>query len=89
MITPHEIKPWFVASMNSKNASLQRISGTGYISTCESHKQIIKGIQKSSIPFTWHHLHRTFRTTAESLDIPAYAVKRLTNHKMNHDVTTG
>jgi hypothetical protein len=26
---------------------------------------------------------------AESLDISAYAVKRLVNHKMNHDVTAG
>lgn len=26
---------------------------------------------------------------AESLDIPAYALKRLLNHKMNNDVTAG
>ena len=36
-----------------------------------------------------HDLRRTFITTAESLDIPAYALKRLLNHKMNHDVTAG
>ena len=29
----------------------------------------------------------TFATTAESLDLPAYALKRLLNHKMTHDVT--
>ncbi len=39
--------------------------------------------------FTLHDLRRTFITIAESLDIPAYALKRLLNHKMNHDVTAG
>jgi hypothetical protein len=34
-------------------------------------------------------LRRTFITIAESLDIPAYALKRLLNHKMNNDVTAG
>ncbi len=29
-----------------------------------------------------HDLRRTFITIAESLDISAYAVKRLANHKM-------
>ena len=28
-------------------------------------------------------------TTAESIDIPAYALKSLLNHKMNNDVTGG
>lgn len=36
-----------------------------------------------------HDLRRTFITIAESLDIPAYALKRLLNHKMNGDVTAG
>jgi hypothetical protein len=36
-----------------------------------------------------HDLRRTFITIAESLDISAYAVKRLVNHKMNNDVTAG
>ncbi|CZJ08633.1 phage related integrase [Legionella pneumophila] len=39
--------------------------------------------------FTVHDLRRTFATTAESLDLPAYALKRLLNHKMNTDVTAG
>jgi hypothetical protein len=34
-------------------------------------------------------LRRTFATIAESLDIPAYALKRLLNHKMSGDVTAG
>ena len=34
-------------------------------------------------------MRRTLATTAESLDLPAYAVKRLLNHKMTSDVTAG
>lgn len=48
-----------------------------------------KVIKESSISFTIHDLRRTFLTVAESLDIPAYAVKRLANHKMSNDVTAG
>ena len=48
-----------------------------------------KVIQESGIAFTIHDLRRTFLTVAESLDIPAYAVKRLANHKMSNDVTAG
>ncbi|MDG1286327.1 MAG: hypothetical protein P8P30_02045 [Rickettsiales bacterium] len=36
-----------------------------------------------------HDLRRTFITTAESLDISAYALKRLVNHKNSNDVTSG
>ena len=36
-----------------------------------------------------HDLRRAFITIAESLDISAYAVKRLVNHKMSGDVTAG
>jgi integrase len=45
--------------------------------------------QISGITFTIHDLRRTFITVAESLDIPAYALKRLLNHKMTNDVTAG
>jgi integrase len=45
--------------------------------------------KESGISFTIHDLRRTFLTIAESLDIPAYAVKRLANHKMSNDVTAG
>lgn len=48
-----------------------------------------KVIKKSGVKFTLHDLRRTFITIAESLEIPAYALKRLLNHKMNHDVTAG
>ena len=36
-----------------------------------------------------HDLRRTSATIAESLDIPAYALKRLMNHKTQGDVTGG
>ncbi len=43
----------------------------------------------SGVPFTLHDLRRTFVTIAESLDIPAYALKRLLNHRIDTDVTGG
>lgn len=46
-------------------------------------------IKNSGVHFTVHDLRRTFITIAESLDIPAYALKRLMNHKMSNDVTAG
>lgn len=36
-----------------------------------------------------HDLRRSFLTTAESLDIPHYALKRLANHSSGDDVTDG
>ncbi len=43
----------------------------------------------SGVDFTAHDLRRTFITIAESLDIPAYALKRLLNHRNPNDVTAG
>lgn len=43
--------------------------------------------KESSVPFILHDLRRTFITVAESLDIPAYSLKRLLNHRINNDVT--
>ena len=59
----------------------------GYI--IEPRKQTAKVIADSGVIFTIHDLRRTFITIAESLDISAYAVKRLINHKMTNDVTAG
>lgn len=59
----------------------------GYI--VEPRKQMAKVIEETKIQFTVHDLRRTFITIAESLDIPAYALKRLLNHKMASDVTAG
>lgn len=62
-------------------------SDTGHL--VEPRKAMLNVIRLSGIEFTIHNLRRTFITTAESLDIAAYALKRLLNHKMNHDVTSG
>ena len=43
----------------------------------------------SGLSFCVHDLRRTFATIAESLDIPAYALKRLLNHATGGDVTAG
>lgn len=59
----------------------------GYI--IEPRKQMTKVIEASNIQFTVHDLRRTFITIAESLDMSAYALKRLLNHKMTNDVTAG
>jgi integrase len=59
----------------------------GYL--IEPRKQMAKVIEHSGVSFTVHDLRRTFITVAESLDISAYAVKRLVNHKINNDVTAG
>ena len=45
--------------------------------------------QASGIDFCIHDLRRTFATVAESLDISAYALKRLLNHADGNDVTAG
>jgi len=60
----------------------------GYL--VEPKRQLAKVIKKTGIPFAMHDLRRTFVTVAESLDISAYTVKALVNHKSNEDdVTSG
>lgn len=59
----------------------------GYL--IEPRKQMAKVTQLSGVEFTVHDLRRTFITIAESLDIAAYSLKKLLNHKMNGDVTAG
>jgi integrase len=55
----------------------------------DPRKPLQRVIDASGVSFTPHDLRRTFITVAESLDIPAYALKRLLNHKMRQDVTAG
>ncbi len=55
----------------------------------EPRKQMSKVIEETGKKFTVHDLRRTFITVAESLDIPAYALKRLLNHRSSSDVTEG
>jgi integrase len=62
-------------------------NGVGRI--IEQRKQMDRVTQESGVNFTIHDLRRTFITLAESLDISAYALKSLLNHKMSNDVTAG
>lgn len=62
-------------------------SKTGYIQ--DPRKAILKVSELSGVDFRLHDLRRTFITIAESRDIPAYALKRLLNHKDKADVTSG
>ncbi len=55
----------------------------------EQRKQMDRITFESGVKFTIHDLRRTFITIAESLDISAYALKRLLNHKMGNDITAG
>lgn len=55
----------------------------------DPRKAMLKVIELSGITFDVHSLRRTFITMAESLDISAYSLKRLLNHKMSNDVTAG
>ncbi len=62
-------------------------SENGYI--VEPRKQMERVTRDSGVSFTVHDLRRTFITIAESLDIPAYALKSLLNHSIANDVTAG
>lgn len=61
--------------------------GNQYIS--EPRKHIVRLRESSGVHFTLHDLRRTFITLAESLDVPAYALKKLVNHRVKGDVTEG
>lgn len=64
--------------------------GDGIIGHLKEPKRFIAKVRSASgVEFTLHDLRRTFITIAESLDISAYALKRLLNHKGGRDVTTG
>ncbi len=60
---------------------------TGHI--VEPRRHMERVAEQSGVSFTLHDLRRTFITAAERLDIPAYALKRLLNHKIGNDVTAG
>lgn len=62
-------------------------SERGHLS--EPRTAIARVTKLSGVTFTLHDLRRTFITAAERLDIPAYALKRLINHKDPNDVTEG
>lgn len=61
--------------------------GDGYLT--EPRKSMAKVVEASGVAFTLHDLRRTFATIAEGLDLSAYALKNLLNHKTGADVTRG
>ncbi|HEY9786657.1 MAG TPA: tyrosine-type recombinase/integrase [Candidatus Obscuribacterales bacterium] len=51
---------------------------------------VIGGVAKNcDYHFTLHDLRRTFLTTAEMLEVPHYALKKLANHTSGRDITSG
>ena len=64
--------------------------GLGESGRLNDPRRLIASIRNTSkVAFTIHDLRRTFITLAESLDISAYALKRLVNHSPGGDVTAG
>tara|TARA_R110002072_G_scaffold302405_2_gene485190 strand:- start:3821 stop:5089 length:1269 start_codon:yes stop_codon:yes gene_type:complete len=64
--------------------------GSGDSGRLNDPRRLIASLRESSeVEFTIHDLRRTFITLAESLDISAYALKRLVNHSPGSDVTAG
>lgn len=64
--------------------------GTGrYGRLTEPRPQMRRITEVSGVSFVLHDLRRTFATVADSLDLSSYALKRLINHKMTGDVTSG
>ena len=56
----------------------------------EPRKALLKVAKLAEVSFTLHDLRRTYATMANEIDIPAYTIKRLLNHKtQNSDVTAG
>ena len=77
-------------SRSQKKTNEYVFSGSGAAGhIIEPRKQMANVTKFSGIHFTVHDLRRTFITIAEGLDISAYALKRLMNHKMNGDITAG
>ena len=50
---------------------------------------ILEVVKSTGIRFAEHDLRRTFETTAESLDVSYYTLKRLLNHRTGSDPTAG
>lgn len=61
------------------------VGRAGYLQ--EPRVQIRRVIAASGVPFSLHDLRRTFITSAERLDLPAYVLSRLANHQLGHPVT--
>jgi integrase len=86
----------FLLALLERRAKVRRIDndyvfpadeGSGHM--VEPKRAIAAVVKESKIKWSMHTLRRTFETTAESLDISYYALKRLLNHSIKSDVTSG
>lgn len=76
--------------VNSVDGEFLFPSSVGEGHFTEIRAQIKRVRATSGVQFTIHDLRRTFATVAESVEIPAYALKALLNHRSNSgDVTAG
>lgn len=79
-----------LANRHDNKVSEYVFPGTGIKGYIAEPRKIMKRVTlESGVEFTIHDLRRTFTTIADSLDTPAYALKRLINHKSTNDVTEG
>jgi integrase len=79
-----------LVSRYARKVSTFVFPGTGKAGHLHEPRRVMAKITElSAVPFIIHDLRRTFITAAERLDISAYAIKRLVNHKMGGDVTAG
>lgn len=86
----------FLVALLKRRSKVMRIDNdyifpaeTGGGHMVEPKRAIAFVCDKSKVKWSMHTLRRTFETTAESLDISHYALKRLLNHSMSDDVTSG
>lgn len=76
--------------MRAKTAGDQALVFAGYRGPLSNLRYAMEEVERETgVKFCLHDLRRTFATIADRLDMPAYAVKRLLNHKDKADVTAG
>jgi len=63
------------------------IGDTGHL--VEPKRQVARVINESGVSFTLHDLRRHYITLADSLDLSSFCIKRLVNHSIGSDVTSG
>jgi hypothetical protein len=63
------------------------IGDTGHL--VEPKRQVAKVTNESGVSFTLHDLRRHYITLADSLDLSSFCIKRLVNHSIGSDVTSG
>ena len=84
---PHALPlPGYLMEMLTARHKRNRVGRVFLLS--DPWKQLVRARKLFGDKFGIHDLRRSFITIAESLDIPAYSLKMLLNHKTN-DVTAG